>query len=138
MPEVRNVLVPDGLAGERLDTAVARLFGVSRSKAADLAAEGKILLDGAAATKSERVHPGSHVEISLPSPGETPGLEVVAEPVPGMRVIHDDDDIVVVDKPGGAGRRCSGVSRRRATGSARAGRASVRASSLASTSAPPG
>ncbi|GAA3617916.1 RluA family pseudouridine synthase [Marihabitans asiaticum] len=101
MPEVRNVLVPDGLAGERLDTAVARLFGVSRSKAADLAAEGKILLDGAAATKSERVHPGSHVEISLPSPGETPGLEVVAEPVPGMRVIHDDDDIVVVDKPVG-------------------------------------
>ena len=101
MPDVRHVLVPEGLAGERVDAAVARLFGVSRTKAAELAAEGQVLLDGATVAKSERVHPGSQIEVSLPTPGEVPKVEVVAEPVPGMRVIHDDDDIVVVDKPVG-------------------------------------
>lgn len=101
MPDVRHVLVPEGLAGERVDAAVARLFGVSRTKAAELAAEGLVLLDGATVAKSERVHPGSQIEVSLPTPDEVPKVEVVAEPVPGMRVIHDDDDIVVVDKPVG-------------------------------------
>ena len=38
MPDVRHVLVPEGLAGERVDAAVARLFGVSRTRAAELAA----------------------------------------------------------------------------------------------------
>lgn len=101
MPDVRHVLVPEGLAGERVDAAVARLFGVSRTKAAELAAEGLVLLGGATVAKSERVHPGSQIEVSLPTPDEVPKVEVVAEPVPGMRVIHDDDDIVVVDKPVG-------------------------------------
>ena len=101
MPDVRHVLVPEGLAGERVDAAVARLFGVSRTKAAELAAEGQVLLDGATVAKSERVNPGSQIEVSLPTPDEVPKVEVVAEPVPGMRVIHDDDDIVVVDKPVG-------------------------------------
>ena len=101
MPDVRHVLVPEGLAGERVDAAVARLFGVSRTKAAELAAEGQVLLDGATVAKSERVHPGSQIEVGLPTPDEVPKVEVVAEPVPGMRVIHDDDDIVVVDKPVG-------------------------------------
>ena len=35
-PQVRSLSVPDGLAGERLDAALARMFGFSRSKAADL------------------------------------------------------------------------------------------------------
>ena len=38
--EVRTVLVPDGLAGERADAGVARMFGLSRSRVADLCAEG--------------------------------------------------------------------------------------------------
>ena len=44
---------------------------------------------------------GSMLEVSLPRAEESPSLEVVAEPVPGMRIIHDDDDIIVVDKPVG-------------------------------------
>ena len=47
MGDVRNVLVPDGLEGERVDAAVSRLFGLSRTRVADLAAEGKVLLEGA-------------------------------------------------------------------------------------------
>ena len=101
MPDVRTVLVPDGLHGERVDAAIARLFGLSRTKAADLAAEGHVMLDGKQVVKSERVGAGAMLEVSLPRPDESPTLKVVAEPVPGMTIIHDDDDIVVVDKPVG-------------------------------------
>ena len=101
MPDVRTVLVPDGLEGTRVDAAVARLFGLSRTKAADLAGQGAIRLDGAPVLKSTQVAAGAMLEIELPSAPVSPTLEVVAEPVPGMRIIHDDDDIVVVDKPVG-------------------------------------
>lgn len=101
MSDTRNVLVPDGLEGERIDAAVARLFGVSRTRAAELAADGQVLIDGAPVAKSARVLAGARIEITLPSVEDSPTLAVVAEPVPGMRIIHDDDDIVVVDKPVG-------------------------------------
>lgn len=104
MPEVRTVFVPDGLEGERVDAGVARLFGVSRTKAADLAADGRVLLDGTSVAKSERLSAGSMLEVSLPRPDDQPagaGGEVVAEPVPGMTIVHEDDDLVVVDKPVG-------------------------------------
>ena len=93
--------VPDGLAGERVDAALARLFGVSRTKAADLAAAGGVLLDGRAVGKSDRLAAGAVLEVSLPDPDAPTGPVVVAEPVPGMAIVHDDDDIVVVDKPVG-------------------------------------
>jgi 23S rRNA pseudouridine1911/1915/1917 synthase len=101
MPDVRTVLVPDGLEGERVDAGVARLFGVSRTKAADLAADGAVVLDGKAVAKSERLSAGSMLEVSLPRAEESPSLKVIAQPVPGMSIVHDDDDIVVVDKPVG-------------------------------------
>jgi 23S rRNA pseudouridine1911/1915/1917 synthase len=95
----RSLPVPDGLAGERLDAALARLFGLSRTKAAELVAAGAVRLDGAEAAKSDRVTPGAWLEVDLPpAPGP---VATVAEPVPGMRVVHDDEDIVVVDKPVG-------------------------------------
>lgn len=98
---MRTVLVPDGLEGERVDAGVARLFGVSRTKAADLAADGHVVLDGKSVAKSERLVAGSMLEVSLPRPEESPSLQVIAQPVPGMSIVHDDDDIVVVDKPVG-------------------------------------
>ncbi|HEX5428743.1 MAG TPA: RluA family pseudouridine synthase [Pedococcus sp.] len=101
MAEQRTLFVPDGLEGERLDAALARLFGVSRTKAADLAKAGEVQLNHRPAGKSDRVSAGDLLEVSLPSVGASASLEVVAEPVPGMSVVHDDDDIVVVDKPVG-------------------------------------
>ena len=99
MTERRTLPVPDGLEGERLDAALARLFGVSRTRAAELVAAGDVLVDGAAAVKSDRVHAGAQLDVVLPAPPAQP--QVVAELVPGMTVLHDDDEIVVVDKPVG-------------------------------------
>lgn len=101
MADVRTVLVPEGLGGERVDAGVARLFGLSRTRAADLAGEGLVVVDGKVAGKSDRLAPGAMLEVSLPAPEERPSPTVVAEPVPGMRIVHDDDDLVVVDKPVG-------------------------------------
>jgi 23S rRNA pseudouridine1911/1915/1917 synthase len=96
----RLVLVPEGLDGERLDSAIARMFGFSRSGAADLIAAGDVQLDGRQAVKSDRVTAGAELSVTLPPP---PGAEpaVLAEPVPGMGIVYEDDDIVVVNKPRG-------------------------------------
>jgi 23S rRNA pseudouridine1911/1915/1917 synthase len=99
MPELRSLPVPDGLAGERLDAGLARLFGLSRSAVADLATDGAVLLDGAPVGKSERLRAGAWLEITLP--GAEPAELPPPEPVPGMRIVHDDDDLVVIDKPVG-------------------------------------
>ncbi|GAA4371844.1 RluA family pseudouridine synthase [Actinomadura sp. NPDC048032] len=100
MGDVRSLHVPDGLEGERIDAALARLFGLSRGSAADIIAAGDVALDGApVATKSERLHAGAWLEVTLPPPPAPPAP--VAEPVPGMGVLFEDDDIVVVNKPVG-------------------------------------
>ena len=101
MADLRALPVPDGLEGERVDAALARLFGLSRTKAADLATAGSVTIDQRLVGKSDRVHAGAWLEVELPDPRSSPGLAVVADPIPGMAIIHDDDDLVVVDKPVG-------------------------------------
>jgi 23S rRNA pseudouridine1911/1915/1917 synthase len=101
MADIRSLAVPDGLEGERVDAALARLFGLSRTKAADLAAAGAVTLDQRYVGKSDRVVAGAWLEVSLPETSGSTGAELVAAPVPGMTVVYDDDDIVVVDKPVG-------------------------------------
>ena len=101
MPEQRTVLVPDGLDGERLDAAMARLFGLSRTKAVALIADGQVRLDGVVAGKSSRVIAGVLLEAALPTPDEAPKVQSRVEPIPGMAIIHEDDDLIVVDKPVG-------------------------------------
>jgi 23S rRNA pseudouridine1911/1915/1917 synthase len=96
-PDVRRLAVPEGLAGERLDAALSRIFGFSRTRAAELVGAGDVLVDGATAVKSDRVHAGSWLDVTIPAPPGAP--QVVAELVEGMVVVHDDDDLVVVDKP---------------------------------------
>lgn len=97
--ERRTVLVPDGLAGERIDSGLARMFGVSRSKAAELISAGLVTVEGAAAAKSDRLVPGAILEVTLPAVADP--LQVRAETVEGITILHDDPSIVVIDKPVG-------------------------------------
>ena len=94
----RFVMVPEGLDGERLDAALARMFGLSRARAAELIGAGQVLVDGQPAAKSDRVLAGSPLSVTLPPPRD----EVrKPEPVPGLTTVYEDDDIMVVDKPRG-------------------------------------
>ncbi len=90
--------VPEGLDGERLDAAVARMFGLSRTRAAELIADGAVLVDGRPAGKSDRVPAGEWLDVTIPSPAVA---QPVPEAVPGLVVRYEDADIVVVDKPAG-------------------------------------
>ena len=93
----RRVAVPEGLDGERLDAALARMFGLSRATAAELVTSGNVLVAGRTAAKSERVPAGEWLEVTLPPP---PAV-APPEPVPGLVILAEDDDIIVVDKPAG-------------------------------------
>jgi 23S rRNA pseudouridine1911/1915/1917 synthase len=98
--ERRALPVPDGLDGLRLDQAVSRLFGLTRTAAAALVEAGDAMVDGYPRPKSDKVSAGSWLEVVLPPP---PGAQVPEPPRPvaGLRIVYSDDDIVVVDKPVG-------------------------------------
>ncbi|MHB8342272.1 MAG: RluA family pseudouridine synthase [Mycobacteriales bacterium] len=100
MSERRALPIPEGLDGLRLDAALARLFGLSRTGAATLAGSGQTTLDGRVASKSDRVASGAWLEVTLAVP---PAWQPRSEGglADGLAIVHDDDDIVVVDKPPG-------------------------------------
>ena len=95
----RSLLVPEGLDGERIDTALSRALGLSRTAAAQIAEDGGVEQDGARVGKSDRAIGGARLDVVMPEPARP--LEIVPEPVPGMSIIHEDDAIIVVDKPVG-------------------------------------
>jgi 23S rRNA pseudouridine1911/1915/1917 synthase len=97
--ERRVLLVPDGLDGERVDAAVARMLGLSRSQVVELIGTGRVLLDGGTISKSDRVNVGSMLEVELADQRRV--ASVRPEQVEGVVIVYDDDDIVVIDKPVG-------------------------------------
>jgi len=97
--ERRTVTVPDGLAGERVDAAIARMFGLSRTRAAELIVSGLVSVDGAPPAKSDRVEAGAMLDVAIPVAVDP--VAVVPETVDGIKIVHDDEAIVVIDKPVG-------------------------------------
>ncbi|QHC66493.1 RluA family pseudouridine synthase [Rathayibacter sp. VKM Ac-2759] len=98
MVQSRSLPVPDGLEGLRADAAVAKLLGFSRTFAAEVAEAGGVTADGRVLDKSDRVSAGSWLVVEW-SPREEPRIVPIA--VPELGIVHDDDDIVVIDKPVG-------------------------------------
>ena len=93
-------LVPDTLAGERIDLVASRVTGYSRSRMAELIASGSVLLDGEIVTRASRlVAAGAMLElVADPRPTHAVATPRLAD---GLSVVHEDRDIVVVDKPAG-------------------------------------
>lgn len=98
MAEARLLPVPDGLDGLRLDVAISRLLGFSRTAAAELIDAGQVSVDGHTPARSAKVHGGSLLEVTMPEPEP---VAAPPAPVEGLTVLYDDDDLVVVDKPVG-------------------------------------
>jgi len=95
----RSLPVPEGLDGLRLDAALSRLFGISRTVAVEIIDAGGAAVDGRVRGKGDRVLAGAVLEVELPAP-DTSALPP-PQVVQGLRVVHEDDDIIVVDKPVG-------------------------------------
>ncbi|GAB2514142.1 RluA family pseudouridine synthase [Paramicrobacterium agarici] len=96
--ESRSLPVPDGLEGVRADAGIAKLLGFSRSFAAEVIDVGGVELDGRRLQKSDRLRANGWLTVSW-TPRHEPVIEAIA--VDDLAIVHDDDDIVVVDKPTG-------------------------------------
>lgn len=100
LPEPRVEEVPPALAGERLDRIVALVLDVSRSLAAATIEAGGVSVDGEVARSGKiRLDEGQVVAI-VAAPGDR---DPNPQPDPSVEfgVIHEDADIIVVDKPAG-------------------------------------
>lgn len=90
--------VPDGLDGARVDAGVSKILGLSRTRVAEIAAAGGVLLDGVSVDKSDRLIGGAMLAVEW-----EPDAPLVVEPieVPELQIVHDEPDFVVVMKPVG-------------------------------------
>ena len=97
MPESRRWIVGEGDAGDRLDLALSAIADISRSQARRWIDEGLVRVDGAACRPSHRVKMGNLLEATPPEPLPSP---LHPEPIP-LSILHEDEDVIVVDKPAG-------------------------------------
>ena len=97
--ESKIISIPEGLAGERIDSALSRLLGLSRTVVASLIDSDDISLNGKVATKSDRVSTNDHIEVLLPEP--TSSSTLTATPIENLEVLHDDEHVIVINKPVG-------------------------------------
>jgi 23S rRNA pseudouridine1911/1915/1917 synthase len=97
--ELRTLSVPEGVEGERIDSALTRVLGLSRTSVVKLLEDGDIKSDGRAMQKSDRVTAGQVIEVLLPAPLNQDPIPLT--PLEGLTVVYNDDDIVVIDKPVG-------------------------------------
>ena len=97
--ELRTLSVPEGVAGERIDSALTRVLGLSRTAVVKLLEDGDITTGGKAMPKSDRVTAGQVIDVLMPAPVNTDPIPLT--PLEGLTIICDDQDIVVIDKPVG-------------------------------------
>jgi len=95
----RVISIPEGLNQERVDAALARMLGLSRSVIVDLIESGEISKSGKVVTKSDKVSTGDVLEILMPAAKVPPTL--TATPIEGLDVVFNDDHIIVINKPAG-------------------------------------
>src|SRR5271155_3664794 len=104
-------------AGKRLDQFLAtRLEAVSRARVQEMIAEGKVLVDDAAAKASLKLRGGER--ISVLGEAQRAPLKAIAEEIP-LDIVYEDDDLAVINKPAGmmvhAGAGASDDARNRGT-----------------------
>ena len=99
MTDSRLLPVPPSLDGERADAALAKMLGLSRSAAANLIETSAVKVAAMAISKSHRVTTDELLEVEMPPTRDL--LQVVATDVEDLKIVYEDNDLVVVDKPAG-------------------------------------
>lgn len=93
-----TVTIPQELDGERVDSALSNLIGLSRSAIVKLLESNEIKLGHRTLTKSDRVESGDTLTVLLPD-------NEVGEAIPptslDMEIVYQDTDLVIVNKPVG-------------------------------------
>lgn len=92
--------VPAGLVGERLDRVVSMMTGGSRAAASAMVAAGVVLVnDRVITSRTHRLELGDEVEV--PEPTAKPVVTVEPDASVPLTIVHEDADVVVVDKAPG-------------------------------------
>ena len=93
-----KLTVPKELDGERVDSALSTLLGLSRSAIVKLLEANEVNLGHRKLTKSDRVESGNIITVLLPD-------DQVGEAIPltplEMEIVYQDTDLVIVNKPVG-------------------------------------
>jgi 23S rRNA pseudouridine1911/1915/1917 synthase len=98
-PPRLQLTIPLEMAGLRLDQALARLLpGESRSRLARLIEEGHVTVDGAAAASRRKMRSGEAVDVALVA---RPSDAAHRPEAIALAVVHEDRDLLVIDKPAG-------------------------------------
>lgn len=96
-PSALEFPVEEDAIGQRVDTALAELAGVSRSQVRRWIDAERVRIDGETVRASRRLALGETIEATPTAPVD---MDVVPEPIP-LVVLHEDEDVVVIDKPAG-------------------------------------
>jgi len=96
---MESFTVPEDNPPERLDRFVtAQLQGISRGRVQRAISEGRVAINGKSAKASDSVLPGMQVDWDPPS--APPPLSAAPEDLP-IDVLHEDEDLIVVNKAAG-------------------------------------
>jgi 23S rRNA pseudouridine1911/1915/1917 synthase len=90
-------IIGEAEEGQRVDFALASLSGVSRSQVRRWIDAGLVHLDGRSCRPSGRARAGAELEVTPPEPVAS---LLIPEAIP-LSILHEDEDVIVVDKPAG-------------------------------------
>ena len=99
MRETRNVEIPEALDNERIDSALARVLGLSRSVIVKLLESDEVSVGHKVLGKSDKVQSGQIITVLLPEPPS--GEAIPPTPLDEMKIVYQDTDLVIVNKPVG-------------------------------------
>lgn len=99
MSDKKQLLVPEGLAGLRVDAGISKALGMSRTLVAGLIEDGLVHIDGKVVGKSDRLVEGALVELEIAAKKNP--LVIEPDDVPDFKVVFHDEHLIVIDKPAG-------------------------------------
>jgi 23S rRNA pseudouridine1911/1915/1917 synthase len=99
MRETRSIEVPEGLDNERIDSALARVLGLSRSVIVKLLESNEVSLGHRILSKSDKVQSGQIITVLLPEPPSD--IAIPPTPIDDLEIVYQDTDLVIVNKPVG-------------------------------------
>lgn len=94
-----NFAIPDGISGDRADTVISSMLGMSRTKVQEALQSGFIKINGKSALPNTRVYTEDWVVADFSEVIRE--VQIVPAKVENLSVIYEDNDIVVIDKPSG-------------------------------------
>lgn len=99
MRESKSVEIPEGLDNERIDSALARILGLSRSVIVKLLDSDEVNLGHKVLGKSDKVFSGQVITVLMPEPPS--GIAIPPTPLDDLTIVYQDTDLVIVNKPVG-------------------------------------